>query len=137
MRPLVADVVQALSATARSLGRTIEVDVEDINVPGDVDSLLVAIRNLCDNALRHAVSRVRISARRTDREVIVSVQDEQQARAFDRFYRATAQGSGTGLGLALVKRVTDLHGGAVRLTPGLQGRGLGVEVRLPARSPSD
>ena len=39
--------------------------------------------------------------------------------------------TGSGLGLAIVKRVVELHGGDLLLTDGLNGNGLGVEIRLP------
>lgn len=82
--------------------------------------------------------RVGIATRALDGSVVIAVQDdgpgmkaEQQSRAFDRFYRGASDGDGAGLGLALVKRVADMHGGTVRFVPGLDGRGLGVELVLP------
>ena len=141
LRPLVSDVVRGLAASARGSVREIEVDVPDVTVRGDPDSLPLAIRNLCENALRHARSRVRLSASEANGVTTIAVRDdgpgmtaEQQARAFDRFYRATSDGSGAGLGLALVKRVAELHGSEVRFASGLDGRGLGVEFSLPRRA---
>jgi signal transduction histidine kinase len=141
LRPLVSDVVRGLVASARGSGPEIEVDVPDVMVLGDPDSLPLAIRNLCENALRHARSRVRISASDASGVTTIAVRDdgpgmtaEQKARAFDRFYRGTSDGSGAGLGLALVKRVVELHGGEVRFTAGLDGRGLGVEIVMPRRA---
>ena len=141
LRPLVSDVVRGLVASARGSGPEIEVDVPDVMVLGDPDSLPLAIRNLCENALRHARSRVRISASDSSGVTTIAVRDDgpgmtagQKARAFDRFYRGTSDGSGAGLGLALVKRVVELHGGEVRFTAGLDGRGLGVEIVMPRRA---
>ncbi|HQR77368.1 MAG TPA: sensor histidine kinase [Burkholderiaceae bacterium] len=91
-----------------------------------------------ENAIRHATSRVRLDAHSDADKVVIAVRDdgpgmtqEQQARAFDRFYRGTSDSTGAGLGLALVKRVAELHGGSVQFAPGLDGRGIGVELRLP------
>ncbi|HQR22520.1 MAG TPA: ATP-binding protein [Burkholderiaceae bacterium] len=140
LRPLVAGVVDGLSTAARASGRTIEVDVPDIGVPADRESLPVALGNLLENALRHARARVRISAHENDARVVLTVADdgsgmtpEQQARAFDRFYRGSADSTGAGLGLALVKRVAELHGGDVHFGPGLGSSGLSVQVSLPIR----
>jgi two-component system OmpR family sensor kinase len=118
----------------------IEVDVPEIAVPADRETLPVALRNLLENALNHAEARVRISAQHRDDLVVLTVSDdgpgmtpEQQARAFDRFYRGTANGTGAGLGLSLVKLVAELHGGDVHFTSGLGSRGLGVQISLPMR----
>ncbi len=142
LRPLVADVVRELGASAQRSGLEIEVDVPEVMILGDPDSLPLAIRNLCENALRHARSRVRLSASEANGVTTIAVRDdgpgmtaEQKARAFDRFYRAAADGSGAGLGLALVKRVAELHGSEIRFSSGLDGRGLGVELALPRHAP--
>ena len=134
---IVAETVAALRAAAAARPVSVETDVPPIRVRADPESLLIALRNLGENALRHAASRVRIEARADGGEVTLAVRDDgpglteaQRARAFDRFYRGS-EGGGAGLGLALVKRVAELHGGEARFAAGLGGRGLGVEIVLP------
>jgi two-component system sensor histidine kinase QseC len=141
LRPLVFEVVRGLEASARRSGREIEVDVPDITVLADPDSLPLAIRNLGDNAVRHARSRVLLGAVEENGVTTITVRDDgpgmtaaQKARAFDRFYRATPDGNGSGLGLALVKRVAELHGGEVRFSSGLGDGGLGIELVLGTRT---
>jgi two-component system sensor histidine kinase QseC len=135
---IAAEAVGALKASPRAPAIRIELDVPAAPVRADPESLPIALRNLCENALRHAASRMRVEASTGGGEVTIAVRDdgpgmtaEQQARGFDRFYRGAAEGGGAGLGLALVKRVAEMHGGHVRFAAGLDGRGLGVELVLP------
>lgn len=135
---LAAEAVAALAASPRAPKVQVDVDVPALAVRADPDSLPIALRNLCENALRHAASRMRIEAQADAGRVTIAVRDdgpgmsaEQRARAFDRFYRGTAEGTGAGLGLALVRRVAEIHGGEVRFGAGLDGKGLGVELVLP------
>jgi two-component system sensor histidine kinase QseC len=135
---LAAEAAGSLKASPRARAIRIDVDVPAIAVRADPESLPIALRNLCENALRHAASRLRVEARADGGEVTIAVRDdgpgmsaEQQARAFDRFHRGP-EGGGAGLGLALVKRVAEMHGGEVRFGTGLDGKGLGVELVLPA-----
>ena len=105
-------------------------------------ALGVLASNLLDNAVRYtpASGRIEVSVRREGSEVVVEVADDgpgiapaEHDRVFDRFYRAPGTpGSGTGLGLAIVRQAASLHGGSVQLGAGLDGRGLAVQVRLPA-----
>ncbi len=57
---------------------------------------------------------------------------EQQARCFERFYRADVSGKipGTGLGLCIVKEIMDLHGGRIDLESAM-GQGTKVTIWLP------
>src|SRR5205085_795637 len=85
-----------------------------------------AIGNLIDNALRFTPDKgnIRIAIRDVGSSVEISVTDngsgiapEHLSRVFDRFYRVdpSRNAAGTGLGLALVKSIVDLHGGSVRI----------------------
>ena len=86
-----------------------------------------AVSNLVENALRFtpAAGKIRISILERAGSAEVSVGDtgcgiapEHIARVFDRFYRIDSSRSsqGSGLGLALVKSIVDIHGGSALLT---------------------
>ena len=102
-----------------------------------------AVSNLVDNAVRFTPDggRIAISLTTNQEEAKITVQDtgcgiagEHLPRIFDRFYRADASRSseGTGLGLALVKSIADLHGGSVSVESEV-GRGTLVTLRFPSK----
>lgn len=115
-------------------------------VRGDAAALGALVRNLADNALRYGPdgSLVRVELRPLGtREVELRVLDEGAGvppelagRVFERFFRAeSGRGDGAGLGLAIVQRIAELHGGRVgviarRVTPGDDAPG-GFSVILP------
>jgi signal transduction histidine kinase len=85
------------------------------------------VRNLVDNAQRHAASQVAVTLRREGDELELIVEDDgpgipeaDRERVFDRFTRLDeARGraaGGAGLGLAVVRRVVEQHGGTVSVT---------------------
>jgi signal transduction histidine kinase len=103
-------------------------------IQGDRDLIQQAVANLLDNALKFSPpeGEVKLGARATRTGVEIVVTDQgpgipaaDRARATERFYRAEAARStpGSGLGLALVQAVAQLHGGGVLLSdaaPGLR-----------------
>jgi len=100
-----------------------------------------AVSNLVDNAVRFTPDggRIAISLATNTDQAEISVEDtgcgiaaEHISRIFDRFYRVDASRSseGTGLGLALVKSIADLHGGSIAVTSEV-GRGTRVTLKLP------
>ncbi len=118
------DVVLREAEAMRSDGR-ITVDMSAVSaaqVVGDSTQLGRAIRNLCDNARRHAASVVKLSLREAgDRAVFIISDDgpgiapDQADAVFERFARLddarnSAMG-GTGLGLAIAREVVERHGG--------------------------
>jgi len=113
--------------------------VENLKVRGDEMSLRRLVRNLLDNAVRHASSRVSLSLTHADGVVVLEVVDdgsgvpvEHRERIFDRFYRADSKSrEGTGLGLAIVRQVAERHGGSVAMLPGGEGEGAHFRVELP------
>lgn len=65
----------------------------------------------------------------------IGMSTEQQARIFERFYRANPSGPipGTGLGMSLVQEIVALHGGQVSVQSAL-GQGCSIQMRLPLAS---
>ena len=136
-------IVREFTATADLRGIRLMVSTQDSDehvVPGDEDALAIALRNLLNNALRFARTTVVVSVLQVEERITVTVRDdgpgfteESKRRAFHRFFRGLEPGrpsDGTGLGLALVLRVAQLHQGSVEIVPGLDG-GAGVAMHLP------
>ena len=96
-----------------------------------------AVNNLVENAVRHTPVGGSIAISIADSSVAVTdtgsgIAAEHLPRVFDRFYRADASRSseGVGLGLALVKSIMDLHGGAA-VIESEPGRGTTVRLTFP------
>ena len=117
----------------------------DLPVQGVTKLLRRAMRNLLENAKRHAAGEITVTLRKTDRQATISVCDRGpgvppglQERIFEPFYRlpgATERDGGVGLGLALVKSIALRHGGTVSCENRPDG-GACFVVRLPL-SPVD
>jgi two-component system OmpR family sensor kinase len=97
----------------------LDVTASDVSLAGDPTLLARALANLLDNAERHAGGAVRLAIRADQASVVFEVDDrgpgfaaEDLARAFESFYRGRERGHGSlGLGLSLVRRIADAHGG--------------------------
>ncbi len=128
------DIVLAEAARVRARGR-VRVDTSDVSagrVRGDHTHLLRVVRNLLDNAERHATSTVTLGLHAGADGVMLSVADdgagiapEDRERIFDRFTRlddARARDTGgAGLGLSIVAEVTRAHGGSVHIDAAIVG----------------
>ena len=141
------DLGRIIRAAADHVGDiAVAVDVADgVLVTGSESELASVVRNLVDNAVRHAVSAIAMTATARDGTVVLTVDDDgpgippaDRERVFQRFTRLEpARGradGGVGLGLAVVDRVVRHHRGAV--TVGVSPRGgARFEVVLPERRP--
>ena len=110
-------------------------------VQGDGEQLGRLIRNLTENAARHARTTIALALAERDGEVVLRVDDDgagieggERERIFDRFVRLDEardrDSGGSGLGLAIVREVAAFHGGSVDIVEGDLG-GTGFEVRFP------
>ena len=126
---------------AEGRGQTLEVRVAPgVSIVGDRDLVTQMASNILDNAVKHGRSGGRIDVQLTARPAggaVLTVTDdgpgiptEARAAVLRRFHRLDAARAtpGTGLGLALVKAVADLHGMA--LTLGDAGPGLRVSLEI-------
>ena len=143
--PLVSDVVSEHRAEAERRGVRLGVRAERGLPPAHVDPGLVdrAVDNLVENALRHTPPGGAVDVgveRGAGGTLVVTVRDTGEGvapdvlpRVFDRFVRADPSrkaDGGAGLGLAVVKRVAELHGGAVR-AESVPGEGATFSIVLP------
>jgi len=138
----VSDVAEAEVARARHDARcAIHSALSPARIVGDATAISRVIRNLLDNAVRHATSHVDVCVASRDREAIITISDdgpgiarENRTRVFERFVRLDSDRSrssgGAGLGLAIVAEVVAAHGGTVAIED-RPGRGTTMMVSLP------
>jgi len=142
--PLLERCVQRFAPQAERAGLRLSAEVadgEELAVQGDEDRLAQVLANLLHNAIKFtpAGGQVTVSAAAQDGEVAIAVRDtgigisvEDQARIFERFYKAAeARGRpGSGLGLAIVKHIVQAHGGRATVES-RPGQGSTFTVVLP------
>jgi signal transduction histidine kinase len=118
--------------------------VTAVEVRGDADQLARVLRNLLDNATRHARSLVRVELSSDVSGVTLAVSDdgpgvpaESRERIFERFGRLDGSRNrftgGTGLGLAIAREIVEAHGGTIALDPDATGARFVVRLPDPSR----
>lgn len=141
---LAQDVVQKFELPAAQKDVTVSAEITGAipMVIGDISLIERVLENLIDNALRHCTSRaaIRVRVQRVHDQVEVKVTDtgtgiaaEDLPKVFDRFYQSERnQGgnSGAGLGLAITKRILDIHGAHIKVESVL-GSGTTFRFSLP------
>ncbi|MGD2070827.1 MAG: ATP-binding protein, partial [Gemmatimonadota bacterium] len=148
---LLRRLVGSFGALAASRGITFRAEVPDgpIRAVADLDRMEKVYSNLLANALKFTPSggTVGIEAALDGHEMVVSVQDTgpgiapaDQERIFERFQQVDDSDrrahEGAGLGLTLVREITELHGGTVELTS-TPGEGSRFTVRIPTGRPDE
>jgi len=146
LAPILGEIVTANRALAEKKEQTIQV----ISPPHqfwncDRDRLREAVDNLVSNAIKYSPRGGRIELRMSvegDTAVIAVCDEgaglsrEDLSRLFGRFQRLSAKPTGgessTGLGLSIVKRIVELHGGGINAESPGPGRGSTFTIRLPA-----
>lgn len=134
---LAGDAVELYEALAEERGQQLAVEAAPaIRVRGDRDLLFQALSNLIDNAIKYTheggAITVRAAAGESGPELVVAdngpgIAEQERERISERFYRGAAaeQASGSGLGLALVAAIADLHEARLAFednAPGLRAR---------------
>jgi signal transduction histidine kinase len=139
----VDDLVLAEAGRVRRTGLAVDSSgVGAGRVRGNRLALTQVVRNLVDNAVRHAASTMAVAVREDRHTVELVVEDdgpgipeEQRERVFERFVRLdearARDDGGSGLGLAIVRDIVAAHGGTVLVSTSPLG-GARFVVRLPA-----
>lgn len=142
------DLVALVQELVDDLGTTVleehECHVHAPHGPVEVEADPVRLRqmlsNLLDNAARYssAGKQIEVEVRQEGGHAVIWVTDQGTGiadpdleRIFERYERATEDGQGLGLGLFVVWRIVDAHGGEVEALPAPDGPGARFAVRLP------
>jgi len=153
-RPL--DLAAAVSSAVSTLvagappGPRVVLETSPVWIDADTTRVEQVAVNLVSNALKYTPSHgtVRVSVARDGEHAVLRVQDdgigmspELLARVFDLFVQGDRSldraPGGLGIGLTLVRRLVELHGGTVAAASDGPGRGAVFTVRLPAVAPPD
>ena len=118
--------------------------VKAVRVQGDADALRRMVRNVGENAVRHASSRVDVTLVERGEEVVLTIDDDgpgipatERARVLQRFVRLDEARSrdegGSGLGLSIVDEVVRAHGGSMSIEQSPLG-GARIVITLPVQA---
>jgi PAS domain S-box-containing protein len=145
LRPVIEAAVDTIRHSAAAKDITIDVDLppETIAVIGDEHRLQQVTWNLLANAIKYTSrgGHVDVSLERERGRAVVRVKDSGEGidpsflpHVFEPFRQGASSfstRSGLGLGLAIVRRLVDLHGGRIAAESGGPGRGATFTVSLP------
>jgi signal transduction histidine kinase len=143
LAPMLHDIDELYRAVAEERGLVLETSIASrLPILGDRELVQQAVANLLDNALKFSApaTTIRFTARLEEAliEICIAdrgpgISDEDRNRATERFFRAESarSTSGSGLGLALVSAVAQLHNGTLHLADNHPG--LRAIITLPAR----
>lgn len=115
---------------------------------GDQLRLLEVFQNLIENAIKfmgdQSSPRIEIGAWTEDAGIVCEIRDngmginpEYHDRIFNLFERLNPQIDGTGIGMSLVKRIIEAHGGSIRVESEGDQKGCRFTIRLPGRPNDD
>ena len=118
--------------------------VKAVRVQGDADALRRMVRNVGENAVRHASSRVDVTLVERGEEVVLTIDDDgpgipatERARVLQRFVRLDEARSrdegGSGLGFSIVDEVVRAHGGSMSIEQSPLG-GARIVITLPVQA---
>jgi PAS domain S-box-containing protein len=153
LAPIVQQAVDAARPLCRSMRHELEVTLppHEIHVDGDAARLTQVVGNLLHNACKftNPGGRVTLTVGQEDQEAVIRISDDGIGIAaehlpvlFDMFAQVDTSlertRDGLGIGLTLVKTLTEMHGGSVGVASEGPGRGSEFTVRLPvAAQPGD
>jgi signal transduction histidine kinase len=146
---VVASCLETFRSTGRTDGYRIDLDMAAGWVDGDPTRLEQIISNLLDNALKYTPSggSIELKLARVGEQIVLTVRDsgvgipaELLPHVFDVFVQGAisidrSQG-GLGIGLSLVRRLVELHGGSVAADSPGAGLGSCFVMRLPCAEPA-
>ncbi|MEJ0034787.1 MAG: sensor histidine kinase N-terminal domain-containing protein [Gammaproteobacteria bacterium] len=138
---IVETVITDRLTAADAAGIDLGAEIEPASVRGVAWLLTEALGNLTNNAIAYTPKGGSVTVRCGVREGApflrvtdtgIGIPPEERTRVLERFFRASnTRGGGSGLGLAIVNEVAQLHGAAVAIDAGPDGKGTAITIQFP------
>lgn len=145
LKEIVDEATTLLAGDIDAREAVVRCETGEQSVYGDAVQLRQLMQNLIDNAIKHNdrdLPEVAIRSETDGDFVVIEVADngpgvatEYQERIFNLFDKLDPASEGSGIGLAIVKRIVDFHGGTISLVSEGPNTGCRFVIRLPATSP--
>jgi len=147
MGEIVRDAVELVGGPITQEGVYVEIAADMPIIFGDRGRLVEVLQNIIENAVKCTAGqpdpRIEIGARQDNRETVCYVRDNGigidprfHEKVFGLFEKLDPKSEGTGVGLALVKRIIEVHGGRIWVESEGVGRGSTFCFTLPQRTDS-
>lgn len=113
---LVRDVVDRLNWNRKDLDW--EIDLDEVDIKGDLEQWRIVIENLIDNQIRYAKSQIHVSLKKSKEKTYLSIYNDGphiDKSLLDNMFKEFNKGykGEFGLGLAIVKRILDIHNATI------------------------
>ena len=142
---IVKEVITELNEEIHTIGATVSMARTFPRVRVDRGMIIQVMANLLQNSIKYRKKdvplQIEIGYRLFRGETIFIVRDNglgidagEEEKVFTLFYRGTAEGEGSGIGLAVVKKIIEAHGGRIWVQQGQPGRGTTMCFTLPEHS---
>jgi PAS domain S-box-containing protein len=146
VRKVINDAINFYKSTMESLGIQIKKKTDTVTIRSDHQMLFHVFSNIINNAIKYRnktrPTRLNIQVSKKGGNSLVKISDNgiglnkvEKARAFERFYQASASSEGSGIGLSIAQKIVENLGGKIWLESGGKGKGCTVFVQLPMHVP--
>jgi len=142
---IVNEVITEFNGQISSIGATVSLAKTFPKICVDRSRIKQVLTNLVQNSIKYRDKtvplKIEIGHRLSEGETIFFVRDNglgmdasEAEKLFDLFYRGTADGEGSGIGLAIVKKIIEAHKGRIWVQQGQSGKGTTICFTLPKQS---
>jgi PAS domain S-box-containing protein len=142
---IVNAVLKELNTEISLIGATVSVADEFPSVYADESRITQVLTNLIQNSIKYRDKtvplKIEIGYRLSECEIVffvcdngLGIDESDVGKVFDLFYRGTAEGEGSGIGLSIVKKIIEAHGGRIWVEQGQSGKGTTMCFTLPQQN---
>ena len=142
---IVNEVITGFNGQISSIGATVSLADKFPRVYADRTRIIQVLTNLLQNSIKYRDKtvplKIEIGYQLSEGEVVFFVRDNglgidasDAEKVFALFYRGTADGEGSGIGLAILKKIIEAHGGRIWVQQGQSGKGTTMCFTLPQQS---